>query len=735
MAVPTFKFTIYNDGLYPNGIVLQNNDRLFHPVAWKDSSLKLDRHKDYHSLVEYFESGFIWFGQARDIIREIEDDQGIDAKIRLVVEIMYKHSWDLLFDGQIDISQIEDIAKADKFYKTQAPIIRDGFWSKFINRNKTLVDVGGSVDVDGNPVTPIAPITLPFPSQKLREIYRKKTDVVYTEGFPLSVPYLDSFSVSDGTSRGPYYLQMNTYVDDISEIEEKFTYDNSVSLGNPLDNLFYIFKVKYGGTYRMSTNIKYRIRVVGSSGAIVTGDLKVKWLYATKTNGVLNTPIEIGEDIFENVRLDNVETGGIDVYGNKELLEVILNLIPGDEIYIYGEFRITGIDVSSSSTLNIGTSISTDYASDKQTALQLIGDTVYEDTSTDAFLIKDSAESILSKITGTDNVIQSNLFASCTGLYALMRGLHVRGYSLTDKQLFMSFDDWWNGANPLLALGLGYIEGQNRIEIEHISEFYDPVPVVNFSNVPDLERSYDLEKHYKTIEIGFNKWSAESDSGMDDPQTKKSYHTRFSNFGKDEKILSKFYMASLGIERSRRNRVEIGKDDRLDEDIIAIRLKETETGYTPEVGDDLESTSNILNPDERYNLRDTPATMFKRWQSYLQGCLQHYPADQFKFSSAEGNYDAAKEFKSDDCEFPSLSLSEKQNIDVTDEALFIPKVYKCSVPMSYETYKLIRANRKKAVGVSRTDSNHVPMFIMSLDFKIMSGSAELTLMLGTNVNV
>ncbi len=100
------------------------------------------------------------------------------------------------------------------------------------------------------------------------------------------------------------------------------------------------------------------------------------------------------------------------------------------------------------------------------TYLNITADTLFEDTVTDALLIHDAAKSIVHRITGIPNnsfyseklggTIQGYDFDGCDYRYALMRGLHVRGYSFADKPFFMSFDDFWEGADPIFNLGCGY---------------------------------------------------------------------------------------------------------------------------------------------------------------------------------------------------------------------------------------------------------------------------------------
>jgi hypothetical protein len=778
-GTPQFKFTFYNT-LYPIGVIVPA------PLGWQNASISLERHKEYHSLVEYFKGSFLWYGLARQVIREVEDDQGPEAELRCLIEVTYGAGFETVFDGLIDISQQEDIAKAGSFYKQQAPIIRDDFWAKFINRKSTPVDLEATVDLDGNARTPVSKIVLPLPSQMLRQRNYRLLD--FGEAGMVGLGVVPALNAG-------YLVQIGTDTVEIDELKTVSNLGTGINTGQPI----YTYQADYSGEHSIKISLEvsilqsianypldeYRILSIGEG----IGEIEFRY----RVNGEIPIPLSgnfIKTDNDGSAYLPLPESGGFPLRWrvsitefNSSTFEIELssiNLNKGDEVSFYGDiissFAASG-DVGGtietlivwgrnrslfvrwfeSSVTNQLTIIHFDEftfpnipsGENIPTYIDLTGNTIFDETETDAYLIKDAAESILSKIVGRDSVVKSDVLTNtCKRLRAIMRGKHVRGYNMSgnsnpdlNKEFFMKFDEWFEGANPLLFLGLGYTEvgGNPKIEIEPISDFYDPDFTVTFDNVSDLVRTYDQDKIFKAIEIGFQKWSSESDSGIDDPQTKRNYRTKFATIGQELKILCKWLAASLAIERSRRNRVELGKDDRNDEEIISICLTEYEAGYTPEFSENFDSVTNLLNPDFRYNIRDSVARIVKRWQPFLQGCLQHTTGEKIYFASGEGNYSMQSLLSSGDCEVSpedvDYGLAEDQDIDVTTDFIFIPKLYKCKVPMSWAKYKTIVATRKKAIGISRTTENHVAAFIMELDYKLVGGYAEMLVLLGENTDV
>jgi hypothetical protein len=726
MGFPLFRFTLNNS--------IAGSLQISEPGGWDEAVLKLERNQEFHSLVEFYDQPLTFYGQSSngngglDYIREIERSQGPDAQITILIEISQDEgvTYETVFDGLIDITSCKEV----DFYKAEYGIIRNDFWQKFINRKSTPVNMGASTDVDGNAITSILPSTLTLTSQKIRQTFERRQESTFPDNIS---------SVSFGTTNYLIWGNTNPVID---EITQRVEYGTQVSSELPTTAEKYLWKFDYAGDYAIDLNIKYYI----GFGASRTYDLR--WYYAYKVGGVLTGLTQIGATI-SGTAIDVTWSAG-----SPHTLSTTLTFSEGGaELYIYGTLVL-----SSAST---GGSYFPDFDNDPgapfdpvYTTLTIDADTTYPNTTANAYQVLNAARSIASKITGSYPCIQSDYLLSASGCghnYAVTKGLYVRGYNTTDKPFYMSFDDWWKGFNPILCLGLGYVNGADEIEIEPRSEFYDPVPVLNLDYVNNIERSWDTRLVFKTVEVGYEKWSAESGSGIDDPQTKHTYNTRFKTVGEDIKMLSKFYAASLGIEQTRRNRVEFGKDWRLDEDLMVIALQRADNSL-PELGNGpyTGGITDLLNFATRYNVRITPARNLIRWRDFLSGCLKwYYDADGlgtrlgFQFASGEGNVETSSTLASTDCEYddyawdaPTLSLyglhsvTENSNITPSENYLFVPILYEFEHPLTWEEYKAIQAYRKKAIGVSRTNSGHAPCFIMNLEYQITKGKAKFTVLLG-----
>jgi hypothetical protein len=267
------------------------------------------------------------------------------------------------------------------------------------------------------------------------------------------------------------------------------------------------------------------------------------------------------------------------------------------------------------------------------------------------------------------------------------------------------------------------------IEISRLSDFFSDSISVRFDYVRDIVRRYDNDVIFNKIDIGYQKWQSEDISGIDDAQTKHSYATRFKKVGKAISLVSGFIAASLAIETTRRFVTKKSADYKYDNEtfIIAVDdLDSTPGMITPETNENYTFITGLKNPSYRYNSRITPARNLIRWMKYLNGCLQSYIGSIYKFVSGEGNFDMDSDLDNGDCDDFSEAVSEKQDLPVGTDYIHLPEIFEINIPMSWDQYKAIRNNRKKAIGISQTNAGHTAFFIKNLEFEICKSKAKIT---------
>lgn len=373
--------------------------------------------------------------------------------------------------------------------------------------------------------------------------------------------------------------------------------------------------------------------------------------------------------------------------------------------------------------------------------LEIIADTTYRATEHEAFLTHDVAASICDRITESGR-FYSELFGSPytqartylgSGAWwnnVNIKGVHLRGYSLTEKLFSNSLKKWWDNANPMFNLSMGYerIAGVDVIRVEEKAHCYDDSSMtVLLSNVQRIKRKYNNSQYFNAVENGYSKGKVEDISGIDDPQ-KQFRASIFKNIGQKITLFTEWIGQSISIEVTRRTTRTKSADYKLDDDTFIIEVTRDGDGeYSPRLEEDFDAVTGLLNEETRYNKHHTPARFFLRWLNYLSGCLQNYVGTVFRFTGGEGNYDMTSEMVDGSApdDYDGGNLAENADIPVSQDILYIPIEFEIEHYLTMGEFNLIDANRTKAIGVSQTDTDHQAFFITDLQLEVISGQIKL----------
>lgn len=811
MANPIFKFTLSH--------AIAGSLLISEPDGWKDAKIKLERHADFHSLIEYFDGTFTFYGDngrdngGIDFIRNVEQTYGFDTTLLITITISTDsgYTYQTVFTGQLDLSQLLELENN----KLQCPIIRNDLWSKFINRYDTAINIQSITDLDSNSVTPASSIELHLTSQKLLQKYSA---------------YLSN-NYSYTTIGNSNYAIIDWDKEDLSEIETIYHYrlkpDSAVQL---TDVPFQKFDVLYSGEYQIASlitmtdfltgvgvvtfestigrgkvifqvnqavdyfdetdvSIPHQFVVYNGFGGLSREVLAGSFVTEYRYNKVVN--LKKGDSIriyfqqaaspspatHDNISLfgrlgDSYDDNVLEALGSGDFLgfyDPSSGLFPatkpdGSSIQAGGQWKVTkdgviqGVQVYkdwiiraivNSPGQTVANWVANRLAATEglfrfgQTYLNINASTVFQTTDAAGFLLHDVAGSISDRIIGQSNSFYSEYLGStltnyrtylsdgCKWANALIKGLQIRGYYLSNKLFSLSFKNWWEGANPIFNLGLGYdtINGNEVIRIEQQSDFFINQISFNINYVKAIQRSYDNDYIFNKVEVGYNNWQSEDASGIDDPQTNHTYASPIKKSGKTLTLKSDFIAASLAIETTRRTSRIQSTDYKYDNNIFIIAINPNDTSpetYDPELNENFTSITNLLNPETRYNSELTPARNLLRWMNYINGCLQSYLSSTgLKFVLGEGNYSMISALSSSSCNSYTASLSEKQDILATNDYLFIPLAYEIEIDMQWGDYQTIRDNRNMAIGISQTNSGHNAFFIKTLEYDICHSKCKI----------
>lgn len=727
-----YRFTLSHDA-FPDKVISE-------PQGFEKAELKLLRHEDFHSLIEYYEGEFIFYGSdgiidgGIDYIREVETIYGHDTDLHITIEVAPDgYTFETLFLGLLKLSELEELPDN----KMQIPVIRDDFWSKFINRQETQVNIQSETNLDNTSADQFDSINVRLSSQTILKKYYGQWD----EG--------ENSTIITNPS-GDTYIQFTPLDITLNEIEDTF-------------NLFFAYNYEVPVWWLEATEageyqFDFRICISANLGGTQPPEEHFQYLFGD----AWSLYFKVNDDPASTFSKLDVETppGNPSGFGYTVFtFSTTITLAVGDVIRVFG-FENSAL-FTKLTIWGVGEARYSDGGVDNMTIANITqfevpsyfdvqAQTIFPASNSPSFFIHDAGGQIADRIIGQDQSFLSEVLGSTETVYRQYdsdgclwnhieaKGLQIRRYSLLEKPFFQSFKQWWEGVNPIFNLGLGYemFNNQQVIRVEEKRHFYNETVSINISNVRDIVRKYDENRLFKAIRIGYKKWQSEDISGIDDPQTKKTYATRLQKSGKDLTIESEFIAASLAIETTRRKTKKKSADYKFDNEtfIIAIRPNQIDISpetspnvqdYEPELDENFTSVENLLNSDTRYNLDLTPGRNFERWIDWLSAGLQPYPADPFKFTSGEGNYDMASQIIPipDGCEEYEEMLSEKQDLEISTDPFHLALLYEIRIPLTWEEYVVIRDNPKNAIGISQTEENHIAFFIQELSYTPDQGEA------------
>ncbi len=312
--------TIFYHSSLPGGQKTVKN-----PAGWKKTVISLERSETYHSLIEQFKASNLWYGNARETLLAIQESDGANAEVRVTLEVKWSElgEYEFVYDGLIKLAQFEEIYTGINSNKLNAPIIRDGFWSKFHNRYDRPVNLESTTDLDGGTRAAVNKIVLSMPSQAIRVKFERLTGWADNVTRTLDETSVISYPVSGLTKLYILFSNENVLID---EVQDRYEYGSQFSNIKPTDALKYQLIAKYSGEYNFNASLRYFFALSDSR----TYD--VKWYRAIRSNGTL-TETQIGST--------QSGTGATIIDDGARVLSLSTNLNSGDEFYLWGELDLS----------------------------------------------------------------------------------------------------------------------------------------------------------------------------------------------------------------------------------------------------------------------------------------------------------------------------------------------------------------------------------------------------------
>ncbi|HEY6950679.1 MAG TPA: hypothetical protein VI146_08730 [Nitrososphaeraceae archaeon] len=708
------------------------------PEGWKDAVLNWERHPDLHCVPESYKSAFSAYGSnglqdgGIDWIKNVERVHGVDAKIDVLIEEAEEFSpFTELSKGTLPIQILVEVANFD--HRLQFTFSPSSFWTTFLSKFDTPVNIQSPTDLYGNACTVLIPLVLPLTSQLL----------------------ITNFSAVK--ERSSVLQSFNFGVVKYSPIGwDKIILDEIEITPNGYASYDIVIPTTIKSLYKsIVTPINFKIYACNLDATVGGGGTLTFNSYAPVTSHY-KLCLLVNDLIIDTI----IQTDFAD-YSVYELSTTI-SILKGDKISICfitdtdsttdaGRLIIIGTDVST-----VGQDITDSYFDLTLTnppippPANVAGDnfitisenTEYEETTTPAFLIHDLGAAITERIVGQPNSFKSNYLGrtntlartyplnGCGSPNVAFQGLQARGYTLTEKPFSHSMKDYLlGGIKPIFNLGARYVKTNTEeyIQIEPSREFYPDRVSITLSNVKYITRAYEPTGFYNKFKVGYDKYEIQESSGLNIPQSYRILASILKTIGGTLEMMSSYIAGDLTIERIRRTTRQQSADYQYDNDVCIVAVRDTGTGFTPELSENYSSVTGLLNESTRYNKNLTPYRNFIRWLNIASNGLQSYLSSKFTFQSGTGNYDMASTRNDGGCagDFGGAGLSEKQDIDVSSDFLYLPILYTINHVITSEQIQALRADPEAAILVSQTETDHIKFYIKTAEARPHDGNFTL----------
>jgi hypothetical protein len=713
------------------------------PEGWKDATLNWERHPDLHCVPETYKAAFSAYGSngfddgGRDWIKNIEALYGIDAIITSLVEEAEEFSpFVTLSTGTLPIRILIETIDID--HRLQFDLSPASFWTTFLSKFETPVNIQSANDLYGNACTVLTPIDLTLTSQKIRVVF----DAIQTFGLRIGGDYGTSITYPFGCDRWPagsynnsQYIQLECDKVLSDEITKSFPLYNAVVDTRPSPRWVieysgsYVFDLFVGMSYYrpLFPTVDWQNTSSKITWVVQINDLEPRLFAANDFIDGSNqewTNYDFNDTL--NLNINDV----IRVYGkiNQNPID------PLDYLIIWGPEHLQGLQDCDGSHFF-------DALTDGP-SFNITADTIYRDTNSPAFLIHDLGAAIVERIVGQPNSFKSNYLGrtntlartypvnGCGSTNIAVKGIQLRGYTLTEKPFAESMKDYLlEGIKPIFNLGARYIktDTEEYIQVEPSKEFYPDRVSITLDNVRKITRAYDVNGFYNQIKVGYEKYEIEEASGLNIPQSYRTLATILKSVGGILEIMSSYIAGDLTIERTRRTTREKSADYQYDNDVFIIAVRDTGTGFTPELSENYSSVTGLLNESTRYNKNLTPYRNLVRWLNVASNGLQSYLSSKFKFLDGTANYDMASTRNDGGCDgdFGGAGLSEKQDLDVSTEFLYLPILYTIDHYITSDQIQALRADPEAAINVSQTETGHIKFYIKTAEARPHDGHFTL----------
>ncbi|MEM9980953.1 MAG: hypothetical protein AAF734_00560 [Bacteroidota bacterium] len=688
------------------------------PVGWSDAKISLVRNDSWHSVSFEYIPEKLQFYRASGLpqILSVYEKEGIDALIGITIDAYdnEQERWLNIFGGKLALHDLEEVKKGKKHYLS-CSIESSSLAVNFKNKEDLKVKLAGSEHR----------LTLTNKTIKLRD------EIGYTEGagdfsFKVTVPLSQTITFAN------YLFTTNEEIGDVNPLTFPLERLGPINNNPPQSHFIFKQKTRYKISYRLKGTLRESCARTRSYQLTLSGGRAVN---------LVDNYYRIQSFGQKSVGANQQMTQAFDISGS----ETFTNDNEGNQFWIYwtlANYNVTGNTVSPlPSTINV--------TYDSESYIRIEQDSRYPTTEANTYFVHEAFRQIIRQHTGRP-AFYSEYFGRPVFGYskygwgswtAITNGLQLRQFSASQKPVYVSFKELFEGMNAIHNLGIGIERNEEGeyLRIEPKSYFYDEAISLSLDGVREVNRSVATAYYVNEVEIGYEKYENEEVNGIDEFCTLHQYAVPVAALQKKLTLKSKLIASGYAIEFTRRAGGEKTTDWKYDHDLFVICLS-LDDARRAERAERFNRESGVINPNDSYNLRISPKRNLIRWLNYLYGVLSLHPQKLLNFTYGEINTTLATAMSLNDpdlAEFSGQVLRENQHVNVTEkqqvtkaaQPLFYPEVYEFTYPLSWSQILTLKQKPHQCIAFRQyPESPWKKGVILEISHPVRTGLTEFKLL-------
>ena len=337
---------------------------------------------------------------------------------------------------------------------------------------------------------------------------------------------------------------------------------------------------------------------------------------------------------------------------------------------------------------------------DIECVIDLVEDSIRDNTQTKAIFLKDIGDKLMQIITGEQGRFHSDFLTNGDfSKAALTTGMWIREfYTKTEiiddveveveQTMSISLDQFLKTCNAVFntAHHIEIINGVETLVVEDLKYYFKDTVAISLPNqVTNLDREADSKLCHSSLEFGYKKGGEyEEAMGLDEYNVKTGFTTPLERVTTKYSKLSDARADAYGKEFARRKpKINFPTTDTsYDKDLFLLDLKTGFGEYLEEriYSDDFETLpKGVYDPISATNLRLTPSQIEQRHE-WFYGCgLLKEQDEKIRYSNTEGNNSLTTK------KVGETARSEKDDILIStlEKARFAPKKITFEHPVDY----------------------------------------------------